>query len=116
MNILSRTVVVLRMVMFASWFEWKMDMQPDFPINSPDLFYTEVEIVPRTARFASACPAHITVVVYQEGPLLTQCGVVPPADREAEDTKQTVFISELLMIEFVEILIKSHMTVQTCDT
>ena len=46
MNILSRTVVVLRMVMFASWFEWKMDMQPDFPINSPDLFFTEVEMVP----------------------------------------------------------------------
>ena len=81
---------------------------------------------PRTARFASACPAHITVVVDQEGLLLTQCGVDPPADREAGDTKQTVFIGELLMIDFlflilniisfVEILIKSQMTVQTFDT
>ena len=68
-----------------------------------------------TARFASACPAHITVVVYHEGLLLTQCGVGPPVDREAGDTRQTVFIGELL-ISFLEILIKSHMTVQTCDT
>ena len=54
---------------------------------------------PRTARFASACPAHITVVVDQEGLLLTPCGVDPPADREAGDTRQTVFIGELLMID-----------------
>ena len=80
---------------------------------------------PRTARFASACPAHITVVVDQEGLLLTQCGVDPPADREAGDTKQTVFIGELLIIDFlfsnfkysfVNILIKSQITVQTFDT
>ena len=43
---LSRKVVVQRVVRFSSRFEGKMDMQPDFPINSPDLFFTEVEMVP----------------------------------------------------------------------
>ena len=43
---LSMKVVVQRLVRFASRFEGKMDMQPDFPINSPNLFYTEVEMVP----------------------------------------------------------------------
>ena len=32
-NNLSRKVVVQLLVIFASRFEWKMDMQPDFPIN-----------------------------------------------------------------------------------
>ena len=71
-------------------------------------FYAEVEKV-------GLPTVHITVVVYHEGLLLTQCGVGPPVDRETGDTQQTVFIGELL-ISFLEILIKSHMTVQTCDT
>ena len=41
----------------------------------------------------------------QEGLLLTQCGVDPPADREAGDTKQTVFIGELLMIDFLFLIL-----------
>ena len=43
---LSMKVVVQRLVRFASRFEGKMDMQPDFPINALNMFYTEVGMVP----------------------------------------------------------------------
>ena len=92
----------------------KVIVQRDFSFNSPtycEVCFGSTECTqrwrwyPRTARFASACPAHITVVVDQEGLLLTQCGVDPPADREAGDTKQTVFIGELLMIDFLFLIL-----------
>ena len=59
-------MVVQRVVRFSSRFEGKMDMQPDFPINSPNRLYAEVEKVPTYCEGCFGLPtAHITVVVYQ---------------------------------------------------
>ena len=76
---LSRKVVVQRVVRFASRFEGKMDMQPDFPINSPNRLYAEVEKVPTYLRGLlrpDHCPHHCSCV--PSGP--AAC-VDPLADR-----------------------------------